>query len=222
MTSRAPRFRFVTTAFLAAALLLVVAVPRGEASTVYGPGGLGEPSLEEGARIRALGGAGVAEHGPTQFSLVNPSSLTDIHSLLLQATILPSYRKIDGKNATSEGISETTVPSFRLAVRLPVGFVLGGAYAIGTDARFRTDRPESSGTISKLRVDGTGGLQFIRLSVAKGLTRTTRVGFDYELVAGSFREEWKRTFVDTALTNMSDTIQVRYDRTGHWRIGGQQ
>ena len=222
MAPRARRLRLGTAALLAASLALAAGVRPGEASTVYGPGGLGEPSLEEGARIRALGGAGVAEHGATQFSLVNPSSMTDIHSLLLQATILPSYRKIDGKNATSEGNSETIVPSFRAAVRLPVGVVLGGAYAVGTDARFRADRPESSGTLSALRIEGTGGLQLIRLSLAKGITRTTRLGFDYEIVAGSFREEWKRTFVDTALTAMSDTIEVRYDRTGHWRFGGQQ
>ncbi|HET9950935.1 MAG TPA: hypothetical protein VFS09_03980 [Candidatus Eisenbacteria bacterium] len=222
MGTRARWFRFGATAVVAAAIALSLAAGRGAASTVYGPGGLGEPSLEEGARIRALGGAGVAEHGPIQFSLVNPASTTEIRTLLLQATILPSYRQIDGKYATSETASETVVPSFRAAVRFPLGMVLGGAYAVGTDARFRADRPESAGTVSALRIEGTGGLQLIRLSLAKAIGRTTRVGFDYEIVAGSFREEWNRNFADTSLTTMSDTVEVRYDRVGRWRIGGQQ
>ena len=222
MAPRASRLRFGVAAALAALLGLSAAVRPGAASSVYGPGGLGEPGLEEGARIRALGGAGVAEHGPIQFSLVNPASTSEIKNLLLQATILPSYRKIDGKYATSETASETVVPSFRAAVRFPLGMVLGGAYAVGTDARFRADRPESSGTLSTLRIDGTGGLQLIRLSLAKGIGRTTRLGFDYEIVAGSFREEWNRNFADTALATQRDTVEVRYDRIGRFRIGAQQ
>jgi len=222
MGARTSRCRLGVAAVLAAFVWLSVTICPGMASTVYGPGGLGEPSLEEGARIRALGGAGVAEHGATQYSLVNPASTTEIRNLLLQATILPSYRKIDGKNATSEGVSETLVPTFRAAVRFPAGIVLGGAYAIGTDAKFRADRPESSGTLSTLRIDGTGGLQFIRLSLAKSILRSTRLGVDYEIVAGSYHEEWTRTFADAALSTMRDTIEVRYDRLGHWRFGGQQ
>jgi len=215
------RNRFGWFAAGAALVACAALAPIAGAGTVYAPGGLGEPSLEEGARIRALGGAGVAEFGPTQFSLVNPASIGDLRHLILQGTIVPSYRRVSGLDAPSEGATETTVPSIRAAVRLPAGIVLGGAYAVGTDASFSAQRPESAGTASTLRIEGSGGLQFIRLSLAKAVTSSVRIGVDHEIVAGTYREEWTRTFEDTLLSTSRDTLEFRYARLGRWRLGGQ-
>jgi hypothetical protein len=218
MGDRATR-RFLV---LVAILLAGAAAPRAaRSSTAFAPGGLGEPWLEEGARIRALGGAGAAEHGPTQFSLVNPASIAELRHLVIQGTIVPTHRSVSADGTPSEGANETTFPSLRSAVRLPAGIVLGGAYALGSDARFRADRPESSGTASTLRIEGTGGLQFIRLSLAKEIGRSVRIGLDREIVAGSFHEEWTRTFSDTLLSRSRDTLDVSYQRLGRWRFGAQ-
>ena len=216
------RGRHLAVVALALLACAACAAPRASlAGTVYAPGGLGEPTLEEGARIRALGGAGVAEYGPTQFSLVNPASMAAVQNLTIQGTILPSYRRISATDAASENSSETIVPMVRTAVRLPKGFVLGAAYAEGTDGRFSADRPESAGTASTLHIDGAGGLQSIRISLARSLGSTFRLGLDHEIIAGYYREEWNRRFADTLFTPSRDTLEVRYQRLGRWRLGGQ-
>jgi hypothetical protein len=212
-----------------AALLLVLALASGvagitgiaNANSVYSVGGLGEPSLEEEARLRAMGGAGVGESGPDQFSLVNPASISQIRHLILQGTILPTHRRITADGQPSEGANETTFPSLRGLVRLPGALVLGGAYAVGTDAEFRIDRPESAGTSSRLQIDGSGGLQFIRLTLARSFGSTLRFGLDHEIVTGTYREEWTRDFADTSLATSRDTLEVRYRKLGRWRLGSQ-
>ena len=61
---------------LIAIVAWLAAAPRpGAANSVFSVGGLGEPSLEETARLRALGGAGAAAHGETGTSMVNPTWL---------------------------------------------------------------------------------------------------------------------------------------------------
>ncbi|HET7903638.1 MAG TPA: hypothetical protein VFM17_03665 [Candidatus Eisenbacteria bacterium] len=205
------------TACLALAALLG---PAAQASSVYSVGGLGEPSLEESARLRAMGGAGAGEYGPDRFSLVNPASMAGVRHLLLQGSILPTYRRVSGADA-SESATETIVPAIRGLVRLPGGVVLGAAYAVGTDASFRIDRAENAGTPSTLRIDGSGGLQHIRLGVARDLNSVFRVGLEHEIIAGYFREEWTRTFSDPSLSVSRDTLEARYERLGRWRIGAQ-
>ncbi|HXF58311.1 MAG TPA: hypothetical protein VN539_00635, partial [Candidatus Saccharimonadales bacterium] len=101
----------------ACAWLFACAAPAG-ANSIFSVGGLGEPQLEEAARLRALGGAGVAEHGPRDISLVNPASLADVDRLLLQATVVPAYRKISA-TSVSENVNETTFPSARAIIALP-------------------------------------------------------------------------------------------------------
>ncbi|HEU4334806.1 MAG TPA: hypothetical protein VFT32_09955, partial [Candidatus Eisenbacteria bacterium] len=210
-------------AAVTAAAWLALAGPLGpaaEASSVYSVGGLGEPSLEESARLRAMGGAGAGEYGPDRFSLVNPASMAGVRHLLLQGSILPTYRRVSAADA-SESATETIVPAIRGLVRLPGGVVLGAAYAVGTDASFRIDRAENAGTPSTLRIDGSGGLQFIRLGVARALNPTLRVGLEHEIIAGYYREEWTRTFSDPSLSVSRDTLEARYERLGRWRIGAQ-
>ena len=78
----------LTTLAIFAIVLLALAPPAAHANSVYSSGGLGEPSLEENARLRALGGAGAAEHGESEFSLVNPASIAGAQHLVLEATLL--------------------------------------------------------------------------------------------------------------------------------------
>ncbi|HSQ59027.1 MAG TPA: hypothetical protein VLT84_01120, partial [Acidobacteriota bacterium] len=207
----------IAAVWLAAAGALA---PAAEASSVYAVGGLGEPSLEESARLRAMGGAGAGEYGPDRFSLVNPASMAGVRHLLLQGSILPTYRRVSSASQ-SESATETIVPAIRALVRLPGGVVLGAAYAVGTDGSFRVDRAENAGTPSSLRIDGTGGIQFIRLGVARDLNQVFRVGLEHEIVAGYYREEWTRTFSDPSLAVSRDTLEARYERLGRWRLGTQ-
>ncbi|HXL15403.1 MAG TPA: hypothetical protein VN972_04895, partial [Methylomirabilota bacterium] len=102
-------------------------VPPAGANSILSIGGLGEPQLEEAARLRALGGAGVAEHGPRDISLVNPASLSDVDRILLQVTLVPEYRRVSSPTV-SENVNETTFPSARGIIALPGGIVLGGSY----------------------------------------------------------------------------------------------
>lgn len=197
------------------------AARRASANSVFSPGGLGEPSLEESARLRALGGAGAAEHGPQTFSLVNPASVAEVEHLILEGTLLPTYRKIQSLDYGSESGRETAVPSARALVRLPERIVLGGAYLVGTNARFRVDRAENAGTPSTLEIDGTGGIDLIRITLARRVSPSLNLGLDYEIAAGSFREDWKRTFADTALALTRDTLETSYGQRGRFRFGAQ-
>jgi hypothetical protein len=206
---------------LAALLGLLVAVPSARANSVFSSAGLGEPSLEENARLRALGGAGAAEHGSASFSLVNPASIAEAEHLVLEATLLQTRRQVTTTHFGDETGNESTLPSVRLVIRLPNGLVLGGAYLIGTNGEFQVTRPESSGTASLLRIDGRGGINYLRVTAARKMFRNLRAGVDYEIAGGSFHEEWERTFADPNLATNRDTLDVSWDRLGRWRFGVQ-
>src|SRR5258706_6582210 len=187
---------------------------------MFSVGGLGEPQLEEAARLRALGGAGVAEHGPRDISLVNPASVADVDRLLLQATVIPSLRRVTATNAT-ENVNETTFASARALIALPGRIVLGGSYVAGTDAEFTVRRQETQGVVSNLQVDGTGGMNFLRVTLARRIIPALRLGADWEVIAGNYRETWVRTFADSGLTTSRDTVLVKYPKKGRFRIGAQ-
>jgi hypothetical protein len=209
---------------LAAALLLAAglfAPAAAVAASAFSAGGLGEPSLEEPARLRALGGAGAAEHGPRSFSLVNPASAAEVDHLIIEGTVLPGMRRVEPLAGDTETARETVVPSLRALIRLPGKVTLGGAYLVGTNARFGIDRPESSGTPSTLRIDGTGGIDLIRITLARRLSPAVNLGVDYEVIAGSFREDWTRDFADTALVTTRDTLETTWEKQGRWRVGAQ-
>lgn len=208
-------------AVLMMAAALVAAPAAGDASSAYSAGGLGEPSLEEPARLRALGGAGAAEHGARAFSLVNPASVAEVDHLMLEGTIMPSMRRVSALSGAGETAHETVIPSLRALVRIPGRFTLGAAYIVGTNGRFGIDRPESSGVPSTLRIDGSGGIDLIRITLARRLTPSLNLGVDYEVIAGSFREDWARDFVDPALLTTRDTLETTWERQGRWRFGAQ-
>jgi hypothetical protein len=182
---------------------------------------LGEPTLEENARLRALGGAGAAEHGPSSFSMVNPASIAEARFLSLEATMLTGRRSISTNDFGSESAYESSFPSVRLVVRLPGGTVLGGSYLAATNGQFQIDRAESAGTASSLRIEGTGGINFARVTLARRLTGEFRAGVDFEIVGGSYREEWRRNFSNPTLAQARDTLEADWDRLGRWRLGLQ-
>ncbi len=206
-------------ALLALAALLLPAL--AAADSVFSVGGLGEPQDPEPARIRALGGCGAAEHGPRGFSVVNPASMADVERLLLEGTIQPAWRWIDATSYPSEDAHETTFPSIRGVIALPGRIVLGGAYVAGTSGQFDVERAESLGAVSSLKIDGSGGMNFARISLARRLTPYLSVGLDYDVVSGSYREEWARTFTDSTLDASRDTLQATYEKRGRWRLGAQ-
>lgn len=212
--------RAAGAAVLFAAAFLAAPAP-GRASSAFSAGGLGEPSLEEPARLRALGGAGAAEHGGRAFSLVNPASVAEVDHLILEGTVMPSMRRVSALSYDGETARETVVPSLRALVKIPGRFTLGGAYLVGTNGRFGIDRPESSGTPSTLRIDGSGGIDLIRITLARRITPSINAGVDYEVIAGSYREDWARDFADPALATTRDTLETTWDRQGRWRFGAQ-
>lgn len=209
------------------ALALGAAARPVHASSVYSAGGLGEPALEEQARIRALGGAGAAEHGPRDFSLVNPASLAEVEHLLLEATMLPALRRISAvlpapaASVPGETVRETTFPSVRAAIALPGRITLAASYLAGTDADFHIERTESAGAASSLEIEGTGGINYLRVSLARRITPSFRIGLDYDVIAGSYGETWTRTFSDSGLSTAHDSLEVTYPKRGRWRFGAQ-
>ncbi len=191
------------------------------ANSVYSAGGLGEPVLEEQARLRALGGAGAAEHGPREISLVNPASLAEVEHLILEGTVLASMRKVDAATYPDETLQETVLPSIRGAIALPGRLVLGGGYVAARNAAFRVYRPENAGAPSIVEIDGKGGMNYVRVSLARRLAGGIRVGIDYDVVAGNYREEWTRSFPDSGIQDARDTLKVTWHKRGRWRVGAQ-
>jgi hypothetical protein len=219
---RAPhgvRTRSCAAGLLAACLSLLAATTPARAHSVFSIGGLGEPQNPEPARLRALGGAGAAEQGPRNFSLVNPATMADVERLLIEGTILPQWRRIDTASRPTESARETTFPSLRAMVALPGRLVLGGAYVAGTSGQFRVDRDEASAPLSHLRIEGSGGMNFIRVSLARRLAPSLALGIDYDVVAGSYREDWARTFDDSSLVASRDTLKFSYEKRGRLRLG---
>ncbi len=208
----------LAAAFLALALAL--ATPAG-ANSILSIGGFGEPQLEEAARLRALGGAGAAEHGPRDISLVNPASIADVDRILLQATVVPAMRRVSALGGANENVNETTFPSARALIALPGRIVLGGSYVAGTNAQFTVLRSENAGAPSTVRIDGSGGLNFLRMSLARRLAPSLAIGVDWEVISGSFHETWLRTFSDSGLVAARDSLEVTYTKKGRWRFGAQ-
>jgi hypothetical protein len=210
-------------AALAAAPLVAALLAPGaaEAASAFSAGGLGEPSLEEPARLRAMGGAGAGEHGPRSFSLVNPASAAEVDHLVIEGTIMPGMRRVEPLSGDTESAHETAIPSLRALIRLPGRIVLGGGYLVGTNARFSIERPESAGTPSTLEVEGSGGIDLIRVTLARRVSPALNVGVDYDVIAGSYREDWSRDFVDPALATTRDTLETTWDQRGRWRAGAQ-
>jgi hypothetical protein len=205
-------------ALLACLFVLAAAVP-ARAHSVFDVGGLGEPQNPEPARLRALGGAGAAEVGPREFSITNPASMADVTHLLIEGSIQPAWRRIQSATEGTEHARETTFPSLRGVIALPGGLVLGGAYVAGTSGTFRLDRDFLAAPSSHLRIEGTGGINFARLSLARRILPDLAVGLDYDIVTGSFREEWTRTFDDSSLVASRDTLETNYHRLGRFRFG---
>ena len=208
-------------AVLALAAALASGAPPARANSVFSAGGLGEPSLEENARLRALGGAGAAEHGPSAFSMVNPASIAEARYLSIEATMLSTRRSVSTTDFGSESAYEAAFPSIRLVVRLPGGTVLGGSYLAGTDGQFQVDRAETTGAVSRLRIEGTGGINFARVTLARPITGAIRAGVDFDVVGGSYREEWRRDFSGPTLAQARDTLEADWGRFGRWRLGLQ-
>lgn len=215
-----PSMRYLV-ALVALGLVLAAGPPRALARSVFAVGGLGEPTLEENARLRALGGAGVAEWGPTSFSLVSPASIADARFFSLEATMLATRRNISTESYGNESAYETAFPAVRIVVRLPQNFIVGGSYVEGTNAAFEIDRAESSGVPSLLHIEGSGGLNYARATLARRFMGKIRLGVDYEVVGGSFREEWARRFQSLTLVQNRDTLATSWDRLGRWRFGLQ-
>jgi len=207
-------------ALLAAGSIAGPAAP-ARASSTFAIGGLGEPQLEETARIRAMGGAGAAEHGPREISYVNPASLADVDHFLLEGTVLPEYRRVSAPGLSTETVRGTTFPSARAIIALPLRLVLGASYVAGTDATFHAERAESTGALARLQVDGTGGMNFLRVTLARRITPSFRLGADYEVIAGSFRESWLRTFSAAGLAPARDSVVIRYPKKSRFRFGAQ-
>jgi len=199
----------------------MMGAPQARAESVFAVGGLGEPTLQENAALRALGGAGVAEHGPATFSLINPASAAEAQHLILEATFLSTHRNISTVSFGDETAYETSIPSVRMIVRLPAGFVLGGSYLLGTSGQFTIDRPDTSGVLNTLHIDGSGGINFARGTLARKITKRLLAGVDYEIVGGSLREEWTRRFADVNLTAARDTLETSWQRLGRWRAGAE-
>lgn len=209
--------RLVAALFVVLALLPLPA----RANSVFASGGLGEPELEENARLRALGGAGVAEHGASDFSLVNPASVAEAQHLVLEASLIASRRNVSTVHYGDESASETTFPSVRLVIRLPGAWILGGSFLHGTNGQFGLVRPESTGTPSVVEAEGRGGITYARATLGKRLGPSLRAGVDFEVIGGSYHEEWQRDFVEPGLETARDTIDVTWDRLGRWRFGAQ-
>jgi hypothetical protein len=187
--------RVAVLAMLLAMVLVLALLPMpARANSVFASGGLGEPELEENARLRALGGAGVAEHGASDFSLVNPASIAEAQHLILEASLLAARRNVSTLHFGDETASETTFPSVRLVVRLPGAWILGGSFLHGTNGQFGLVRPESTGAPSVVEVDGRGGITYVRATLAKGLGPSLRLGVDFDVIGGSYHEEWERDF----------------------------
>jgi hypothetical protein len=200
--------------------MVAFAPSRASANSVFGSGGLGEPVLEENARLRALGGAGAAEHGASEFSLVNPASIAEAQHLVLEATLLAARRSVSTLHYGDEIGTESTFPSVRLVVRLPGAWILSGSYLHGTNGQFGLVRPETTGTASIIEADGRGGITYARATLGKRLG-SLRAGVDFDVIGGSYHEEWARDFADPALETARDTIDVTWDRLGRWRFGAQ-
>jgi hypothetical protein len=214
---RAGRGALVRLALSAA--LLAASPPTAGAHSVFGIGGLGEPQNPEPARLRALGGAGAAEQGPHDFSVVNPATMADVERLVIEGSILPQWRRIKTASEGTESGRETTFPSLRAVIALPGRVVLGGAYVSGTSAQFRVDREDTTAPVSHLRIDGTGGMNFVRISLARRVHPFLALGLDYDVIIGSYREEWARTFDDSALVAARDTLEYSYEKRGRLRLG---
>ncbi len=72
-----------------------------------------------------------------------------------------------------------------------------------------------------MKIDGSGGINFLRVSLARRMAPALLLGADWEVIAGSYRETWLRTFSDSGLVEARDTLEVKYPKKARFRFGAQ-
>jgi hypothetical protein len=92
---------------------------------------------------------------------------------------------------------------------------------VGTNSQFEVSRAESAGTASVLNIVGMGGINYARATLARRFSRRLRLGVDYEIIGGSYKEVWVRSFPIPTLSPSRDTLETTWDRLGRWRFGAQ-
>jgi hypothetical protein len=201
-------------AALVGALLVASTAALGAQSTLSTQG-FGYPPGQHSARAAATGGAS-ALFDPA--SPVNPATLGSLQRSFFTGQIAPEFREVQANGAT--GIERTNVQRIPL---LAAGLrIRGGKLAFGVAASTLLDRSWATTSVGSVRVgsetiattdrgESKGAMTDLRVGVAYAAHRTLRVGIGLHAITGGNSVVQERVFTDTSrFGDIVDSTNLSY------------
>lgn len=202
--------------FLPWILLLIISA--AQAGSIFSGNGQGEVIYPADARLRAMGGAGMALTEGLSGSLVNPALLGGLKWAAVTFSSRPEALYV--KDAWEENVLTTVrVHDFALYLPLGKGLAVGLDLRQKSDFRFKTFQEISifDKTYTK-SVTCTGGMSLASVSLARVFGNSLYVGVRAGHLFGKTSKSWKGNFSDTAFHDTQTTSER--ENTGSQLGGG--
>jgi len=189
-------------------LFLLLTVSAAQAGSIFSVNGLGEAVYTADARLRAMGGAGLALTEGLSGSLINPALLGGLKLVAVTCSFRPEALYVrDGQ----EKNVLTAVRMHDFALYLP----LGKRLALGLDLRqqsdFRFKFYQETSVFDKAytkSVTGTGGTSLASLSLARTFGTSLYVGVRVGHLFGRTTKSWTGDFSDITCRDTQTTSKM--------------
>ena len=199
-------------------ILCLLATPRAQAGSIFSINGPGEFIYTADARLRAMGGGGLALTQEISGSLVNPALLGGLKLAAVTISFRPEALYV------SDAVEKNVLTSLRLhnfALNLPVGKGLGLALDLRQQSDFNFKMYQETSILDKAytkSVAGSGGTSLVSLSLARNFGSSLYLGVRLGYVFGKTTKSWKGIFDDTDYRSTWTTREI--ENTGTQLGGG--
>ncbi|MFC1682829.1 hypothetical protein ACFL0G_01295 [Candidatus Zixiibacteriota bacterium] len=197
---------------------LLLSVPAAQAGSIFTASSLGEMVHPADARLRAMGGTGLALTQGLSGSLLNPALMGGLKLAAVTFTARPEalYARDDQDNNVL-----TTMRIENFALYLP----LGKQFAMSLDFRQRSDFNFKAyeetllyGEPYTKTITHTGGTSLVSLNFARSFGTSLYAGFRVGYVFGSMKQVLKGNFEDTDYLDAQ--LSSNIENTGSQYSGG--
>ncbi|MDA0749012.1 MAG: hypothetical protein O2954_21035, partial [bacterium] len=173
------------------------------ADTVFSFNGVGDPTRRMDVRARAMGGAGRALADGENFSSSNPALIAAFAQPGVTSLYFIQRRSLKDNLGNQHVVTDGDIGSFQLALPLKRGTVLGIGLEPLTEVDFIVVEPGGSGPLAHtLRIDGTGGIQAVTLSLGQQMGRLYLGGRMDMVFMGTISEVWRKDYDSEIVTDL--------------------
>jgi len=197
--------------FFVLPLLLVTST--AQSGSIFSANGLGEVVFTADARLRGMGGVGLALTEGMSGSLVNPALLGGLKWAGITCSFRPEALYV--RDAVQENVL-TTVRAHNFALYIPLGKGLALAIDLRQVRDFKFQLYEETsvfGNAYTKSVIGTGGTSLASISVARTFGSSLYIGIRTGHVFGKTTKSWSGDFSDTSYRDSRTTFNSEHTGT---------